>query len=801
MRHRFLIRILIAAIPPIIIAIISLLPILKTYGLLNISYDTFIPLIPKNSFNMTYELLDSANGTYISNSYIFWVWIVYTLKQLVSNIYQAAFLYQFLIFFLSGYGIYHLYNLFNKKNKFFGLIPAIFFIYSPHLFDHMLYYQGTVPIVWVTYFFMKFIKNKTFTIPDILYVSVLLGVIVDLPNPKYHFLLFVEFIIIILVSLFIRLLTYKDILRNIKYFIILLLCTAYISIPFIYYGVSFIRNSGITINTRNNYEEYGQTLDYGVAHIHRMITLFHAPSINENIFNVISNPFFTLLYYLIPFTVLGIVIKFIPRFNPDQKKISILLLILSICFLFLSKSSNPPFGFIYDKMLSSSQFFAFMRTSAGVIIYIAIFYSLLIGIVIQYLAEKSSLKHIVLLISIILILTAGFPMWSGQYYLRPLGTGKLSYGIKIPPDYFNAAEYIHKLHLDTKLNIYPHAIGYQSSTWGYFGYIIYPWIFDKPTIALDKSLPEGKIQSFTNARYIVWDKTIKEGVNSKYNFSNLNNIIFQSKTLNIYRKKDADTLPHFYTPTTYILADDVLSSIKKRGLSSDIAFYSKKDLPQLDLELTQPSIEYKKINPTKYRIRVHGASGIFNLLFNDNFDHGWKLYSGNNFIINRQLNEKNWDVQKNNYLITDANIFDQSSREEVSELIPAGVITTIGKSNTEPIQFISKRFLNTVQNDNLPSGYFYETFTKKGLTNGLQHAKANTFANSWIVDTQSLCQNEDMKCIQNPNGSLDFELIVEFWPQKLKNMTYVISIGTAGILLLVYFVNIICRYLFRAKEA
>lgn len=782
MRHKSLLYFLKVAITPLILAIISLVPILKTYGLLNISYDTFIPLIPENSFNMTYELLESGNGIYISNSYIFWVWIVYALKQLVSNIYQTAFLYQFLIFFLSGYGMYNIYNLFNSRNKFFGLLPAIFFIYSPHLFDHMLYYQGTVPIVWITYFFIKFVKNKTFTVLDVLFISVLLGLIVDLPNPKYHFLLVVEFVIIVFVSLLLRLLTYRDLIHNIKYLVLLVACTTYISVPFIYYGVTYLKSAkeaNVTINTRKNYEEYGETLDYGVANIHKMITLFHAPSVDEKTSRLIKSPLFILVYYTFPILVLGLIIKLLPNFELTQKKYSVVLLTLSLTFIFLSKSSNPPFGFIYDKVLESTQFFAFMRTTAGFIIYTAIFYSVLLGIVIQHLVEKTFLKSYSIIFAFILIFIAGYPMWSGGYYLRRTGTGALQYGIRVPSDYFTSANYIKSLKLDTKLNIYPHAVGYQSNTWGYFGFIIYPWIYDKPIIALDKSLPEGKIQSFTNARYIIWDKTIKEESDTKHDFEKANSTVFQSEILNIYRKGDSDTLPHFYTPTTYNLSDDILASIKKRGITPDIAYYSKRDFPKLDLKFTQPSIEYKKINPTKYRIRVHRASGIFNLLFNDNFDHGWKLYSGENFILDKRLNEQKWDKQKDKYLVTNSNVFDQSSREAVSELIRSGEITTIGTSENEPIKFISKKFLNTVQNDNLQADHFYETFTKSELTNELQHAKVNTFANSWIIDTNVLCKNSNANCVINPDGSYDFELVLEFWPQRLKNMMYVLSLTSA----------------------
>ena len=781
----------------VVIAIVSFIPIIKTHNWLVIGNDSFVPLVPENSLDLVYQWIDIDNGSYIGNNHLTWISIFLILVKIGGNIYQVAFLFQFLIFFLSGIGIYTIYNVFNKKNPLYGLLPAVFFILSPHLLDHMPYYQGTVGIIWSTLVLIKFLKYKNFSPIDVLLLSISLSIITDLPNPKYHFLLFVLFIVAILVALVIKLLHIRHIVRNLKYFILILLRTAYISVPLIHFGYSFLHTSEVTINTRAGYEEYGQTLDYGAANIYKMVTLSHITDFLGPEYKNVPKSLILFVYYSIPFIVYGLSVLIIPKLDLEKRKITVLYLILGMFFIFFSKSSNPPFGFIYEWVLSSSQFFAFMRTSAGIVIYAAVFYSLLLGIVIQYCAEKQRQKnHIILLISLIIILTAGFPVWTGKYFERGLSHGKVRYGIKIPGDYFTASKFIKNFKLDTKLDIYPYAQGYQINSWDYYGYIIYPWIFDKPIIAFNKTIPLGAINSFTNTRYLVHDKSIGQDNDRNFRFNRMGTRVFASKTLDIYRKTDALTIPHFYTPTTIRVADDVETSIKKRGLSPDVAFYKTSDVMNSEkftsLSLNQPFIEYKKINPTKFRVRIHKAQDTFQLLFSENFHPDWQLYMGNTYAYNRSDIIKHWENNNKKYTVKPLNEADQASKEDVEKMIRQGIISSIGEVDSAP-EFISKQFLYTVQNDNLQSDRFYETFTKDELTSGIRHAKVNSFANSWIVDTSTLCRNAGMNCIENADGSYDFELILEFWPQKLKNMTYVISIGTGGMLILILLSSTLIR--------
>src|SRR3989338_4937147 len=146
------------------------------------------------------------------------------------------------------------------------------------------------------------------------------------------------------------------------------------------------------------------------------------------------------------------------------------------------------------------------------------------------------------------------------------------------------------------------------------------------------------------------------------------------------------------------------------------------------------------ISPVKYRVKVHNALGSFPLVMSETFHEGWKLYSSN----------------ANNYQLPTINY------------------------KLETIQ-------GTIQNDDLPAGSINETWFKKPAIEDSNHLMVNGYANSWIVDANKICNNrldsrlrgnDELECIKNVDGSYDFELIIEFWPQRPYYLGLAISLTT-----------------------
>jgi hypothetical protein len=62
-----------------------------------------------------------------------------------------------------------------------------------------------------------------------------------------------------------------------------------------------------------------------------------------------------------------------------------------------------------------------------------------------------------------------------------------------------------------------------------------------------------------------------------------------------------------------------------------------------------PRINFVKIDPTKYKVRVEGAKNPFTLVFNETFHPGWRIYKNqqpvlaDHFLVNWYANA--WDIK------------------------------------------------------------------------------------------------------------------------------------------------------------
>lgn len=205
-------------------------------------------------------------------------------------------------------------------------------------------------------------------------------------------------------------------------------------------------------------------------------------------------------------------------------------------------------------------------------------------------------------------------------------------------------------------------------------------------------------------------------------------------------KTAGEELPDILVIKDNIKLDEGENKIEYRGdleaggiLPKDIYnYYLESNIKEL---IAAPILEFKKINPIKYRVRIRGASGKFPLIFNQNFSEDWKMY-----------------------------------------LTKDGAAAGLEESNAVVSQ-------GTIQNNDLPAGNFWETWFKEPFGDEADHLVANGYANSWLLDTDEICRissesvsfKEEGDCLKNPDGTYDFEVVVEFWPQRLFYMALFIS--------------------------
>lgn len=261
------------------------------------------------------------------------------------------------------------------------------------------------------------------------------------------------------------------------------------------------------------------------------------------------------------------------------------------------------------------------------------------------------------------------------------------------------------------------------------------------------------------------------------------------------------------------------------------------------------AFEFKRINPTKYRVRIHHARGSFPLIFNESFHPGWKAYivSGNR---RRAIDEG----IVNKYKILEGGDEDQAGAGELREFIAKGLVTYLGDGlqkkrmhyaylangqkrldhiENYAVDFISKDVHGTIKNDNLPSGQLTETLApgklvmksaathkekqnsastaphtlspeRWSIDGGLNktavilpdilHWQVNGYANSWWIDLNLLrLLPEDRDEARgfytvNADGTLDFEFVIEFWYQRLFYMGLLVS-GTTLLFSIAYLVS------------
>lgn len=271
--------------------------------------------------------------------------------------------------------------------------------------------------------------------------------------------------------------------------------------------------------------------------------------------------------------------------------------------------------------------------------------------------------------------------------------------------------------------------------------------------------------------------------------------IEQADYITIYQKKNF--LPKIFTATKTIQSDKDLDQIQEITSLSDYSSRSaifllgqnqkKADqiskLPQ-NFNSTPPTLEFKQINPTKYRVMIHSAKDKFPLIFSETFHDGWKIYLAK--YKQKESKEKMLAQISSDYKILEGNEDDQASKDELTNYINKGLITFLGdgienkikhekftEDNKEvfdhteryKIGFVSKNFSDTIQNDNLKKGKIYDAWFKKPAVSNQDHFVANGYANSWIIDSNDIC-NDNINCIKNSDGTYDFEFIIEYWPQR-----------------------------------
>lgn len=549
-----------------------------------------------------------------------------------------------------------------------------------------------------------------------------------------------------------------------------------------------------------------------------------------------NNAFFIIMSFIFP------LLAFLKLLQKKKNFFVLYFSTMAFIMIFLAKGLHWPLSVINDFLHKKILFLTLYRSVEWYTPMIVLSYAYLFGEGVFFIYDffcKIAKEKIGVIILIFLILVGfiyNYPFWIGKVVHQGVATGEManSYFVKIPSWYFAASKWINSQHYDFRIVSAPSAVSYYHTDWGFSGGELGVFLFNKPVInnvfgsgrtqdlsslALNflidrdnkKSLYFTKILNLMNVKYVVvrndvayFNLTEKEMLDMD---SSQITERLKSQTSMLLKKtigrltffNNKELLPHFYIPLKFFINENVMTrslidivSQPDYQIRSVIYFTNQNkdkidEIKSLGSNISDTSIlEFKKINPIKYRVKIHNASNKFPLVFSENFNNRWKAYLVKNRIQNSVIFDfidgREFKIKIDNYAILDNNEDDQASKEELQNYIDNNWVSDLGEKKQQ-IDFVSKNFQGTIQNDNLSKGRVWETWFKKPLPEE-NHLMANGYVNSWIINSDEICKNNN-SCVRNPDGSYDFELIVEFWPQRLFYAGVAVS-GATLVLCLIY---------------
>lgn len=536
--------------------------------------------------------------------------------------------------------------------------------------------------------------------------------------------------------------------------------------------------------------------------------------------------------------------------NKEIIKRILIFFVIYITMLFLAFGPKGPFGFfnfLWNHVPGFKLFRDFSKFHWIILILLPIFCAYSVISFLSLITNHNYYKQLKITTIVVVLVLFLIPLYSTCYLL------KYSKPFKIPDGYFNINYYLNEKKTDSAAMVAPIISWMQKYTWSNHNYdmqdpfstkFLYKPVYVNAVLyeegyndKLNKEMigdlignnPDFyKLANLRNLVYLI----IRNDLDPEYikvrkqylqlgeqldtpkllsvaNRSSQLTFLDKFSDLYLYQIKNNLRNQHFYSAryvkTTRESLEEFSKVISNFDYQSNAAIYfadqNKDSLAAYNhlntlaaTTILTPTLEFKKINPIKYRIIVHRAQGEFPLVFSENYHEGWKIYLGD---------KENIDIDParlTDYKILDGNKNDQASSKEVEEFISQGLISNLGNGKDKEIKkhkwednreklayierykidFISKIFQGTIQNDNLADGPFYETWFEQPIENNANHLMANGYANSWVIDTSKVCGNDNVQCIKNADGSYDFEMVVEFWPQRL----FYVGLAISGITLL-----------------
>jgi len=678
---------------------------------------------------------------------------------------------------------------------------------------------GFSNIIWSLLFFYTWLK--TMSIKYLILSGVFSAFILYI---VYFFIFLLLAVVLVVATHLVNKNTVTRTSRAVGYFSLILFYNLYWLIPFLY-SVSFQKGLDTILPSSSGYSVLFSLAPS--ASILNAISLYYYGSLQNNL------GFGTILDISL-IVLLGICISllFFKTNKPlargtEKTKIFLILMCLFLVSLFFATGPNRPYGSIFSWFFVNVPLFQGFRTYMRFNVVIFICYIAFAALVVNETGGKVRRAFLLLLLSLI--------VYFGQHYayikIRP---------VELPIPYGNYILNPSRLDgntIDAPLTLYnQHYVWGETSImshlsersfWYYYtGYIENNSARENIVKVYNntaKTVYLGLLNSLYNVKDVIYHKDRAPSTNPKGNLSEYKDgngflKLVDDNSFYMHYKTVADSyLPHIYIPEyvrSFTNTDDLLNN-DGLNYNNDITVYFQnrelyKQTPRtIHSKLT--ALEYRKISPVKYRVIIHRVKNEQLIVFSESFSAGWKIH----LIKNSNGAKYTADVTElpdTNYHTLTGNEDYQATEGDLTTYLINGWISTLGDGKVKQtkhyrwengkkivdytekykVDFISKYFHGTIQNDNLSNGYFWETWlpNKTLQLPEENHLLVNGYANSWTINTDKYC-NTGTLCIKNPDGTYDMEFVIEYWPQRLYYIGTFISVFS----LLYCIVYLACKHM------
>ena len=480
-----------------------------------------------------------------------------------------------------------------------------------------------------------------------------------------------------------------------------------------------IVSSNVSVGAASNFSPHNIVRLFGASHNYQ-----YEHIINQSSILVFSSYFGTLLVLFGYFA------------NQNKRLYLVFLLVFIVPFLFYLLNFNRA-------LLSYIPFANVFRDFGRFTVLSSLASGVLIGLCLDGIIKGSKKIQIVGIVMFFIYLISFYPWYSGQLlnWKEGLGKHQVLRTKSFSQDYFNVEDFLLKNKKDAKVLYLPHSSNndfiddvkfhgsYQEAQDIFANYspMASSMILNDRdamhggflTELIQKNLSGDFVNflSLTDINFIVLRKNLA--------FDELPNVLIRledeirnKKISEVYNGRDVsvykvnEPIPHIFALIDKLKVSNLVgtdfSDLNKTITISPLG-EDHKNIARLfsSNSINPPNINYRKINPTKYEVRVDSASNNFMLIFLDSFHELWRVY-------------------------------------------------------VKPINSGKVKYYET---------WFYEEVSQK------EHFLINGYSNSWLIHSDNICASKKL-CTYNKDGTYNFDLVIEFYPQKYYYLGLIVSLVT-----------------------